>query len=47
MELFIKKVVAAHDKLNCLLRVNKDERDRKINEYVVSANVVKLTIPCS
>ena len=35
-EIFIKKVVAAHDKIATILRVNQQERDKKISEYTVS-----------
>ena len=35
-ENFIKKVVAAHDKIATILRVNQQERDKKISEYIVS-----------
>ena len=35
-ETFIKKVIAAHDKIDSMLRVNQHDREKKINDYLVS-----------
>ena len=39
-ESFIKKVVAAHDKIASMTRINQHEREKKIDDYVVSLQYV-------